>query len=420
MPAETSPDSTSSTAGKPLSGYRVLELGRVIAAPYAAQILGDLGAEVIKVERPGAGDDSRRYGPPFVKDRDGQDTPETAIYMSANRNKKSITVDLTTSGGQEVVRQLAARSDVMLENYKFGDLARYGLDYESIRQFNPALVYCSITGYGQTGPYRQRPGYDAVFQAEGGLMGITGIGEGEAGAGPVKVGVAIVDVMCALQASNAILAALHERHASGQGQHIDVSLLDTTVASLFNVAATYELTGRVPPRSRSEGTAVIPSGIFPCRDGTMMLCVGNDQQYKKLCEVLACPELASDEKYRTNSARVHRRKEIVGLIQQRTRSWAVMELANALSDAGVPAGPVNDLAQVFKDPHVVERGMRVNIPHPRAGSLNVLAHPVRYSRTPIDSYVAPPSLGEHTDSVLAELLGLDARQIADLRSAKAI
>jgi crotonobetainyl-CoA:carnitine CoA-transferase CaiB-like acyl-CoA transferase len=403
-----------------LSGVRVLDLGRVLAAPYAAQLLADLGAEVIKIERPGRGDDARSIGPPFLRDRDGADTRETPMHLCANRNKKSITIDLAKPAGQQLLRRLASVSDVLIENYKVGDLARYGLDYASLRELNPRLVYCSITGFGQSGPYRHRPGYDAIFQAMSGLMSVTGNPDHEPGGGPVKVGPSIVDVITGLFASNAILAALHWREGGGSGQYIDMALLDSAIASLSHYLMTYFVSGEIPVRRGTEGNGGMPGRMFDCADGQIMIVAGNDEQYYRLCGVLGTPELASDPRFLRNSGRVEHRALLTPLINAATRRIAKAELLGALDGAGVPAGPVNDFAQVFADPQVVARALELSVPHPLSGMLQLVRSPMVLSETPISEYAAPPLLGAHTDEVLGGLLGLDARDRAALREAGAI
>jgi crotonobetainyl-CoA:carnitine CoA-transferase CaiB-like acyl-CoA transferase len=399
-----------------LSDIRVLDLSRVLAGPWAGQMLADLGAEVIKVERPGTGDDTRHWGPPYLKDAEGRDTSEAAYYLCANRNKQSLTVDFTQAEGQRLIRELAAQSDVLLENFKVGGLAAYGLDYESLKAINPRLVYCSITGFGQEGPYAQRAGYDFMIQGLGGLMSLTGRAADEEGAGPVKVGVALTDILTGLHASVAVLAALHHRQHSGAGQHIDLALLDVQVACLANQALNYLTTGVAPRRLGNAHPNIVPYQDFPTADGDFILTVGNDGQFRKFCEVAGHPEWAEDPRFVSNSARVAHRAELIPLIRQATVFRTTAEWVSALEKAGVPCGPINDLAQVFADPQVLARGLRVELPHPLAGSVPQVASPLRLSATPVEYRNAPPLLGEHTETILAERLGLDGEAIAALRA----
>ncbi|WPP44508.1 CaiB/BaiF CoA-transferase family protein [Pseudomonas sp. AN-1] len=399
-----------------LANIRVLDLSRVLAGPWAGQMLADLGADVIKVERPGSGDDTRHWGPPFLKDAEGRDTREAAYYLCANRNKRSLTVDFTQPEGQRLIRELAAQSDVLLENFKVGGLAAYGLDYQSLKAINPRLIYCSITGFGQQGPYAQRAGYDFMIQGLGGLMSLTGRAADEEGAGPVKVGVALTDILTGLHASVAVLAALNHRHASGEGQHIDLALLDVQVACLANQALNYLTTGVAPRRLGNAHPNIVPYQDFPTADGDFILTVGNDGQFRRFCEVAGHPEWADDPRFANNSARVAHRGELIPLIRQATVFRTTAEWVAALEEAGVPCGPINDLAQVFADPQVLARGMRVDLAHPLAGSAPGVASPLRLSATPVEYRNAPPLLGEHTETILAERLGLDGETIADLRA----
>lgn len=399
-----------------LANIRVLDLSRVLAGPWAGQMLADLGADVIKVERPGSGDDTRHWGPPFLKDAEGRDTREAAYYLCANRNKRSLTVDFTQPEGQRLIRELAAQSDVLLENFKVGGLAAYGLDYQSLKAINPRLIYCSITGFGQQGPYAQRAGYDFMIQGLGGLMSLTGRAADEEGAGPVKVGVALTDILTGLHASVAVLAALNHRHASGEGQHIDLALLDVQVACLANQALNYLTTGVAPRRLGNAHPNIVPYQDFPTADGDFILTVGNDGQFRRFCEVAGHPEWADDPRFASNSARVAHRGELIPLIRQATVFRTTAEWVAALEEAGVPCGPINDLAQVFADPQVLARGMRVDLAHPLAGSAPGVASPLRLSATPVEYRNAPPLLGEHTETILAERLGLDGETIAGLRA----
>lgn len=387
-----------------LSGLRVLDLSRVLAGPWAGQMLADLGADVVKVERPGAGDDTRAWGPPYLRDADGRDTSEAAYFLSANRNKRSITIDFTQAEGQQRVRELVQRADVLIENFKVGGLAAYGLDYQSLQALNPRLIYCSVTGFGQHGPYAKRAGYDFMIQAMGGLMSITGKADGEEGAGPVKVGVALTDILTGLYASNAILAALAERERSGQGQYIDLALLDVQIACLGNQALNYLTTGVPPKRLGNAHPNIVPYQDFPTADGDFILTVGNDGQFRKFCEVAGHPEWATDPRFVSNAARVANRAELIPLIRQVTVFRTTAEWIAALELAGVPCGPINDLAQVFADPQVQARGTRIRMAHPLAGEVDLVANPIRLSRTPVDYRRPPPLLGEHNSEVFADWL----------------
>ena len=399
-----------------LHGIRVLDLSRILAGPLATQTLADLGAEVIKIERPGKGDDTRGWGPPFLKDGDGCDTSDSTYFASCNRGKKSVTLDLSRPEGQKLVRQLAQRCDVLVENFKVGDLARFGLDFPALRASHPRLVYCSITGYGQDGPYAARPGYDPIAQAIGGLMSVTGTRDGP----PQRVGVAVVDILTATYATISILAALRHRDATGLGQHIDLSLLDVQVASMINVAQAYLSAGVVGLRNGNEHPSVVPSQSFPCQDGSIMLAAANDGQFARLCAALGLPGLAQEARFRTNDARVHNREALNGLLNQRFGQKPVAHWTRVMVEAGLPCGPINDVAQAFADAQVQSRGMRIEVDHPAAGALPLLASPIRLSGSPVEYRRAPPLLGQHTDEVLAGLLGMDTHAIATLRSAQVI
>ncbi|WP_176515863.1 CaiB/BaiF CoA transferase family protein [Pseudomonas faucium] len=400
-----------------LSHLRVLDLSRVLAGPWSGQILADLGADVIKVERPGSGDDTRAWGPPFLKDAQGENTSEAAYYLSANRNKRSVTIDFTQPEGQRLVRELAARSDIVIENFKVGGLAAYGLDYQSLKAVNPKLIYCSITGFGQTGPYAKRAGYDFMIQGLGGLMSLTGRPDGEEGAGPVKVGVALTDILTGLYSTVAILAALAHRDQAGVGQHIDMALLDVQVACLANQAMNYLTTGNPPRRLGNAHPNIVPYQDFPTADGDFILTVGNDGQFRKFAEVAGQPQWADDPRFATNKQRVANRAELIPLIRQATVFKTTAEWVQQLEAAGVPCGPINDLAQMFQDPQVVARGLAVTLPHVLAGSVPQVASPIRLSETPVEYRHAPPLLGEHTEVVLADVLGLDASSLQRLRDA---
>ena len=398
-----------------LSHLRVLDLSRVLAGPWAGQILADLGAEVIKVERPGNGDDTRAWGPPFLKDAYGESTGEAAYYLSANRNKQSVTIDFTKPEGQRLVRDLAAKSDILIENFKVGGLEAYGLDYASLKALNPDLIYCSITGFGQTGPYAKRAGYDFMVQGLGGLMSLTGRPEGDEGAGPVKVGVALTDILTGLYSAVAILAALAHRQHDGGGQHIDMALLDVQVACLANQAMNYLTTGVAPQRLGNAHPNIVPYQDFPTADGDFILTVGNDSQFRKFTEVAGRPELGGDPRFATNKLRVANRAELVPLIRQLTVFKTTAEWVAQLEAVGVPCGPINDLAQVFADPQVRARGLAMHLPHALAGLVPQVASPIRLSETPVEYRNAPPLLGEHTQQVLERVLGLDAGVVEGLR-----
>ena len=392
----------------PLSHVRVLELSRVLAGPWAAQTLADLGADVIKVERPGAGDDTRAWGPPWAGE-------QSAYFLSTNRGKRSITIDFERPEGQELVRKLAAQADVVIENFKVGGLAKYGLDYESLKAVNPGLVYCSVTGFGQDGPYAKRAGYDFMIQGMGGLMSITGQPDGEEGGGPVKVGVAVTDVFTGLYATIGVLGALAHRDRTGEGQWVNLALLDVQVAVLANQAMNYLVGGKPPQRLGNAHPNIVPYQAFPTQDGHIILAVGNDSQFAKFCQVAGRPELAKDERYATNPQRVAHRRELVPVIEELLMQRPSRDWLSALEAVGVPCGPINDLEQVFADPHVQARRIHQDLPHPEAGTVPTVASPIRYSATPIEHTVAPPTLGQHTDAVLGEALGLCAADIAALR-----
>jgi crotonobetainyl-CoA:carnitine CoA-transferase CaiB-like acyl-CoA transferase len=400
-----------------LSHIRVLDLSRVLAGPWAGQILADLGAEVIKIERPGVGDDTRHWGPPFLRNAAGENTSEAAYYLSANRNKQSLTVDFTQAEGQRLVREMVAKADILIENFKVGGLAAYGLDYAALKDLNPKLIYCSITGFGQDGPYAKRAGYDFMIQGLGGLMSLTGRADDEEGAGPVKVGVALTDILTGLYSTAAILAALASRDQTGNGQHIDMALLDVQVACLANQAMNYLTTGVAPRRLGNAHPNIVPYQDFPTADGDIILTVGNDGQFRKFCEVAGLPALAVDSRFSTNQARVAHRAELIPLIRQATVFKTTAEWLAALEQAGVPCGPINDLQQVFADPQVQARGLRVELPHPLAGSVPQVASPIRLSATPVQYRNAPPLLGEHTEQVLQQWLGMSLEQIDQLRQA---
>ena len=403
-----------------LSHLRVLDLSRVLAGPWAGQILADLGAEVIKVERPGYGDDTRAWGPPFLKDAYGESTGEAAYYLSANRNKQSVTIDFTKPEGQRLVRELAAKSDILIENFKVGGLQAYGLDYASLKELNPALIYCSITGFGQTGPYAKRAGYDFMIQGLGGLMSLTGRPEGELGAGPVKVGVALTDILTGLYSTVAILAALAHRQHDGGGQHIDMALLDVQVACLANQAMNYLTTGESPQRLGNAHPNIVPYQDFPTADGDFILTVGNDSQFRKFAEVAGRIEWVDDPRFVTNKLRVANRAALIPLIRQATVFKTTAEWVLQLEAAGVPCGPINDLEQVFADPQVLARGLAIELPHVLAGLVPQVASPIRLSETPVEYRNAPPLLGEHTQEVLQRVLGLTTGGVEALRASRVV
>jgi crotonobetainyl-CoA:carnitine CoA-transferase CaiB-like acyl-CoA transferase len=399
-----------------LSHITVLDLSRVLAGPWAGQVLADLGAEVIKIERPGTGDDTRSWGPPYLRDAQGNDGADAAYYLCANRNKQSVTVDFTTAEGREIVRNLARQADVVLENFKVGGLAAYGLDYESLRALNPRLIYCSITGFGQTGPYAARAGYDLLVQAMGGLMSITGRQDDEPGAGPQKAGVAVTDILTGLYAAIGILAALTHRDRTGIGQHIDLGLLDVQVACLANQAMNYLVSGTAPRRSGNAHPNLVPYQDFPTSDGYVIIAVGNDAQFARLCGVLALAELASDPSFASNKQRVLNRRELIDTLSAVTVTHPTAHWVAALESVGVPAGPINNLEAVFADPQVRARGMRVEIPHPVAGTVSLVANPLRLSETPVSYRSSPPPLGAQTRQVLMERLNLSAADVEELRA----
>jgi crotonobetainyl-CoA:carnitine CoA-transferase CaiB-like acyl-CoA transferase len=404
----------------PLSHVRVLDLSRVLAGPWAGQNLADLGAEVIKVERPGVGDDSRAFGPPWVKDKDGRDTKDSAYYTSANRGKKSITINISKPEGQQLVRELAKISDVLIENYKFGDLARYGLAYDDLAKINPRLVYCSVTGFGQTGPYRERPGYDFMIQGMGGMMSVTGEPDdevnGKAGGGPLRAGVPVADIITGMYASIAICAALAHRAESGKGQHLDLALLDSQIALLAYQNTNYFATGKPPKRIGNLHPNIVPYQPFRTSDGSVILACGNDNLYRKFCEVAGAPELADDPRFVSNGKRVENRAELTRLLQAIFLAKTTHEWVEALEGAGVANGPINDVAQVFDEPQVKARGVKIELDHPVAGRLPLVASPMRFSGTPLEHKLAPPVLGQHTDEVLREVLRMSESQIAGLRA----
>jgi crotonobetainyl-CoA:carnitine CoA-transferase CaiB-like acyl-CoA transferase len=397
-----------------LSGIRVLDLGRILAGPWCTQVLADLGADVVKVERPGTGDDTRAWGPPFLKRPDGTDTTDSAYFASTNRGKRSITIDIASEDGQGIVRALAARSDVLVENYKFGDMSRYGLDYEALSRINPRLVYCSITGFGQTGPYRARAGYDFMIQAMGGLMSITGERDDLPGGGPQKCGVPIADMMTGMYAAIAILAALREREASGRGQCVDMALLDAQVSWLMNHNLNYLVSGTVPVRWGNAHPNLTPYQSFPTKDGNLILAIGNDGQFRRFCAVAGLA-IATEPRFADNRSRLANRGALVAIIAAAMKARTTQDWMTVLEAEGVPCGPINTIDQVFADPQVIERGLRFDLPHPVAGSVPQVANPIRFSRTPIEYHAAPPVLGQHTQEVLVDVLGMAPEDVASLK-----
>jgi crotonobetainyl-CoA:carnitine CoA-transferase CaiB-like acyl-CoA transferase len=419
--AEAFPNDDSQSVGTAaaLGGIRVLDLSRVLAGPVCGQILADLGADVIKVERPGSGDDSRAWGPPFAKDKSGKPTSESAFYCSCNRGKRSITVDLNKLEGQELVARIAAKSDVLIENYKVGTLERYGLGYSQLSRINPGLIYCSVTGFGQTGPYRARPGYDTIIQAMGGLMSVTGHQDGAPGGSPVRVGIAVTDFMTGLYATIAIQAALAYRSKTGLGQQIDLALLDVQISALSNVAMNYLVSGDVPIRRGNRLPSVYPSDAFQCEDGYLMLIVGNDDQFKRFCATAGIGALMDDERFRSNELRVKNADVLGAQIAEALFARPVAHWMTVFEKANVPCSAINNIAQVFDDPHVRAREMLINLDHPQSGKLPNIANPMRFSRSPVRYRRAPPTLGEHTAEVLEDVLGLSSQEVMDL-AAKAV
>ncbi|MBB6092597.1 crotonobetainyl-CoA:carnitine CoA-transferase CaiB-like acyl-CoA transferase [Povalibacter uvarum] len=390
-------------------------MSRVLAGPWAGQIFADLGADVIKIERPGSGDDTRGWGPPYLKDSAGADTHEAAYFLAANRGKKSVALDISRPEGQALLRQLAAQSDVLLENYKAGDLARYGLSYEDLKAINPGLIYCSITGFGQTGPMRQVAGYDFIIQGIGGLMSITGERDDLPGGGPQKVGVAVADITTGLYSTIAVLAALAHREQTGEGQYIDMALLDVQVSTIANMNMNYLIAGKVPRRQGNAHANIVPYQVFKAADGELVLAVGNDSQFAKFCEVAGCA-FAQDDRFRKNADRVRNREVLVPLLEKVLLQRTVNEWVSLLEPLGVPVGPINNLAQVFDHPQVRSRNMRIDLPHPLSGSVPQVASPIKMSVTPPRYHSAPPTLGQHTQSVLRERLDVSDEEMASLRA----
>jgi len=398
----------------PLSHLTVLDLSRVLAGPWCTQLLADLGAEVIKIEKPGSGDDTRSWGPPFLKDREGRETGEAAYYLACNRGKKSVAVDFTQSEGQAIVRDLARAADVIVENFKVGGLRKYGLDYASLATVNPRLVYCSITGFGQTGPYAERAGYDFMIQGMGGFMSVTGERDDAPGGGPQKAGIAVADLMTGMYAAAAVLAAIAHREREGIGQYIDTSLFDTQIAMMATLDMNYLVSGTPPGRAGNAHQSIVPYQVFACADGHLILAVGNDGQFARFCDAAGKPEWRADPRFATNAGRVQRRDILVPMIAELMLERTQRDWLSALEVVGVPCGPINRLDQVFADPQAKARGMRTDLPHPLSGMVPQVANPLNFSATPVTYTQAPPLLGEHTEAVLAERLGLSQQSLADL------
>ena len=395
----------------PLTGFRVLDLSRILAGPWASQMLADLGAEVIKIERPGSGDDTRGWGPPYMPDQSGNVTSEAAYFHAANRGKQSVCIDMSQPAGQQLIQQLAAHCDVFIENFKVGGLKKYGLDYESMERINPELVYCSITGFGQSGPYAERAGYDFMIQAMGGMMSVTG----EAGGQPMKIGVALADVLTGLYASNAIQAALIHRQNSGAGQYIDMALLDVQVATLANQAMNFLASGVSPQRRGNSHPNIVPYQAFQTGDGHIILAIGNDAQFERFCKLAGRGELAADARFRSNSDRVRYRDALVPQVATIMLQKSSAEWLETLNAEGIPCGPINNIEQVFADPQVQHRGLQLELDHPDAGKVASVANPIKMSLTPVEYDRAPPLLGQHTDEVLTRLLGMDAQEVSRLK-----
>ena len=403
-----------------LANIRVLDLSRILAGPWCTQNMADLGAEVIKVERPRHGDDTRHWGPPWRRDVAGNDTPDSTYYVSTNRNKKSITIDIAKPEGQSLIRELAAQSDVLIENYKVGDLARYGLGYEDIRKINPGIIYCSITGYGQTGPSSYRPGYDFVFQGEGGLMSITGERDDLPGGGPQKVGIAVVDVLTGMYASVAILAALNARSLSGTGQYIDMALMDCAVAFGSNQIVNHMVTGNIPARYGNAHANMVPYQVFATRNGHMIVAAGNDSQWQKFCVAIDNPGLANDERYKLGPGRLKHRAELVPELERIMRTRSTEEWLERMEKGGIPSGAINNYQQVFANPQVQHRRLWVNIPNADGGVTPTVASPLRLSDTPVEYRMPPPTLGQHTQEVLRTVLSKTSDEIERLSASGVI
>lgn len=387
----------------PLTGIKVLDLSRILAGPWSTQVLADYGAQVWKIERPVKGDDTRHWGPPYVKDSRGHDTDQSAYFIAANRGKKSLAVDITSAQGQSIIKTLVKEADIVVENFKVDGLKQYGLDYQSLSTIKPDLIYCSITGFGQTGPYASKAGYDAMIQAMGGLMSITGENDEHPGGGPQKVGVAVVDLMTGMYAVTAILAALHHKTQTGIGQHIDLALLDTQVAWLANQGSNYLVSKEVPQRLGTAHPNIVPYQSVKVKDGHLLLAVGNDQQFKKCCQILGCHQFASDERFITNAKRVAFREILMPLLESYFQQQTLAYWLEHLSAAHVPCGPINTIDKVFENEQIQHRQMSFELDHPTLGSVPQVANPVVFSKTPIEYNDAPPTLGQHTEEILSKL-----------------
>lgn len=398
-----------------LGHIKILDLTRVLAGPWATQTLADMGAQVIKVERPGAGDDLRAWGPPFLKDAEGNETRDAAYFLSANRGKKSVTLDIATPEGQEIVRQLALDADVVVENYKVGTLARYGLGYDDLRAINSRLVYCSVTGFGQSGPYAPLPGYDYIFQGMGGLMSITGMPDGEPGGGPLKTGIPITDIVTGIYAATAILGALEHRNVSGEGQYIDIALLDCLVNVTGCAVMNYFLSGKIPQRLGNSHSNMVPYQVFRCREGEIIVAIGNDSQYATFCQLIGRPELGADARFNSSAQRSRNREVLIPLVAEAMLAKTMGEWVTLMEAANVPCGPINNLEQVFDDPQVQHRQLKVSLPHGSGVDAPGVASPIRFSGTPITYGRSAPMLGEHTEEILGGKLGLSEQRITALR-----
>ena len=404
----------------PLSHIRVLDMSRILAGPWAAQTLADLGAEVIKVERPGTGDDTRTWGPPFITDEEGQETKESAYFLSTNRGKKSIALDISKPQGQEILKGLAKTSDILIENYKVGGLASYGLSYDDLKKINPGIIYCSITGFGQTGPFSSRAGYDFLIQAMGGLMSVTGEPDGNLGGGPQKVGVALTDILTGLYTNIAALSALHRREKTGVGCHIDMALLDVTAATMANQALNFLVTGEVPKRMGNAHPNIVPYQAFEAADMYLIVAVGNDRQFSGFVEVAGRRELADDKRFSTNAARVENREKLIPIISEFMKQKTGQEWIDELEKKGVPCGPINNMQQVFEHSQIKARKMQIELKHPVAGKVPQVASPIKINGEHIEYQGAPPTLGQHSNNVLTEVLGYTKDQIAALKKDKII
>ncbi|MBX7146423.1 MAG: CoA transferase [Alphaproteobacteria bacterium] len=401
-----------------LEGLKIIDFSRILAGPFCTQLLGDLGAEIIKIERPYIGDDTRGWGPPYIKDKNNEDSSESAYYLCCNRNKKSVAIDIATPEGQKLAKDLISHADIILENFKVGDMKKYGLDYKSLKKDFPKIIYCSITGFGQTGPYAKKPGYDLLIQALGGIMSITG----EPNGNPMKVGVAIADIMCGMYAANAILAALHHRTKTGIGQYIDLGLLDTQVSWLANVGLNYLTTGISPKRMGNEHPNIVPYNVLPCCDGYIVLGIGNDQQFQKFCQFAGIQEWAQDKRFALNSARVKNRDLLYRMLSEIILKKSQIEWTEGLTKIGVPCSPVHTIDQVFNDPQIKSRDMHITIDQPLAykGYVDLIGNPIKFSETPVSYRLPPPLLGQHTNEILNEWLNLSETELKDLAKKKVI